>query len=95
MKTWVRRGDCVPVFSKRMKKELFTLHPDNCWENVNFCSYITANIIVTKKLFLDQDGFMPAKRYQAGWVNLLFSSEESNGGKMDWYQDSDGSTKTY
>ena len=27
MKNWYRRGDCIPVFSKRLKKELIILHP--------------------------------------------------------------------
>ena len=55
MKNWYRRGDCIPVFSKRLKKELIILHSENCWEGENFCSDIPENVDTTVKSVLDEN----------------------------------------
>ena len=55
MKNWYRRGDCIPVFSKRLKKELIILHSENCWEGENFCSDIPENFDTTVQSVLDEN----------------------------------------
>ena len=83
-----------------MGKELVILHSENCWDNENFCADIPANMSVTEKSVLDQDGLLhgPAKKSvsirQDGsicWLAVRGLMVD----KMDWYQVLDGSTKTY
>ena len=49
MKNWYRRGDCVPVFSERLKKELLILHSEDCWVNKHFCSEIPDDAETSEK----------------------------------------------
>ena len=55
MRNWYRRGDCLPVFSKKLKKELIILHSENCWESENFCSDIPENVDTSIKSVLDEN----------------------------------------
>ena len=38
MKNWYIRNACIPVFSRRLKRELILVHSEHCWENANSCS---------------------------------------------------------
>ena len=54
LKNWYRRGDCVPVFSKRLEKELLILHSEKCWVNKNFCSELPKDVDISQKSILDE-----------------------------------------
>ena len=58
MKNWYRRNDCIPVFSKRLKKEIIILHADHCWEDENFCSELPENFDSSEKSILDENGLL-------------------------------------
>ena len=52
MKNWYRRG--VPVFSKRLKKEIIILHSDKYWVNKDFCSEIPEDVDTSEKSVFDE-----------------------------------------
>ena len=64
---WFKRNACIPVFSKRLKKEIVILHSEICWEQQNFCSEIPANFNVSEKSILDENGLLhgPAKKSES------------------------------
>ena len=55
MKNWYRRGDCVPVFSERLKKELLILHSEDCWVTKHFCSEIPDDAETSEKSVIDDN----------------------------------------
>ena len=58
MRNWYRIGDCIPVFSKRLKKELIILHSENCWESKNSCSDIPENVDTSVKATVDENNII-------------------------------------
>ena len=91
VKNWIRKGDCVPVYSKRMEKEIVILHSEICWENQNFCSDIPKNLDISEHSALDQDGLLHGPAKKSGsiqkngnicWLAVLGLIKE----KMDWYR---------
>ena len=92
MKNWyVVRDSCIPVFSKRLKKEVVLLHAEQCWENRNFCSEIPGNLETSEKSVLDENGLLHGSIkksqiiYRDGticWLGVRGLMQ----GKMEWYQ---------
>ena len=64
VKNWFVRNSCIPVFSKRLKKEIVLLHSELCWEEKHFCSEIPENLDSQEKSVLDVNGRIhgPAKK---------------------------------
>ena len=90
MKNWYVRNSCIPVYSKRLKKEIVLLHSEQCWEKKNFCAEITFNLDTNETSVLDENGIIhgPIKKTHIiskdgticwlGVRGLML-------GKMDWY----------
>ena len=90
VKNWFRRGDCIPVFSKRWEKEIVLLHSDNCWDGENFCSDIPENFDASEKSIVDNNGLLHGSAKKSGsvrsdgsvcWLAVLGLMTN----KMDWY----------
>ena len=91
VKNWFRRGDCIPVFSRRMKKEIVLLHSDNCWEGGNFCSDLPENFDSDEKSILDDSGLLhgPARKSDSVRIDGSICWLAVQGlmrNKMDWYR---------
>ena len=44
MKNWYIKDKCIPIFSRKLKKEVILLHSELCWENENSCTDIPLNL---------------------------------------------------
>ena len=58
MKNWVKRNDCISVFSKNMKEEIAVLISVSCWEESKCCSEIPPNFEASEKCILDPGGII-------------------------------------
>ena len=91
MKNWFVRNACIPVYSKRLKKEVVLLHTEQCWEKKNFCPEIPLNLDITQKSVLDENGLLhgPIKKSHIIGKDGTICWLGVRGlmlGKMDWYQ---------
>ena len=57
MKNWYIKNACIPVFSRKYKKEMILLHSEHCWD-------LPLNIDRKKLSYLDSSGLfhVPAKK---------------------------------
>ena len=91
VKNWFIRNACIPVFSKRLKKEIILLHSEHCWEGKKFCTEILNILIQVRcQFWMTMDYCMDLQKKS--------DSVRSDGsicwlavrglqlGKMDWYQ---------
>ena len=91
MKNWFVRNACIPVYSKRLKKEVVLLHTEQCWEKKNFCPEIPFNLDTTQKSVLDENGLLhgPIKKSHIIGKNGTIDWLGVRGlmlDKMNWYQ---------
>ena len=91
VKNWFVRNSCIPVFSKRLKKEIILLHSEHCWDGNNFCSEIPENINTSEKSILDDNGLLHGLGKKSDSVRsdgsiCWLAVRGLQLGKMDWYQ---------
>ena len=58
MKNWYIRNACIPVFSRRLKRELILVHSEHCWENANSCSELPPMLDKKVRSALDSNGLL-------------------------------------
>ena len=66
MKNWYIRDTCIPVFSRKLKKEIILLHNEHCWENGNPCAEFPQNLDKSEKSFLDTSGLLHIPAIKSG-----------------------------
>ena len=66
MKNWYIRDTCIPVFSRKLKKEIILLHNEYCWENGNPCAEFPQNLDKSEKSFLDTSGLLHIPAIKSG-----------------------------
>ena len=66
VKNWFIRNSCIPVFSKRLEKEIVLLHSEQCWEGKHFCSEIPENLDTNEKSVLDDNGLLHGPAEKSG-----------------------------
>ena len=80
----------IPVFSKRLEKEIVLLHSEKCWDRENFCSDIPENFDASEKSIVDNNGLLHGSAKKSGsvrsdgsvcWLAVLGLMTN----KMDWY----------
>ena len=91
VKNWFRPGDCIPVFSRRLQKEIVILHSEGCWKKDNFCCELPDNVDENGDSILDDDGLLHGPAKKSGSVRedgsmcwLAVQGLMIN--KMDWYK---------
>ena len=91
VKNWFRPGECIPVFSRRLQREIVILHSEICWKKQNICCELPDNIDLNESSILDDEGLLHGPAKKSGsvrsdgsmcWLAVLGLMMN----KMDWYK---------